>query len=241
MIRLFQFPRAAGLPNPSPFCMKLETFLRMAKLDYEIKEMMDPRKGPKGKFPFIEADGRRIGDSTLAIRYLEKTRDLKLGQGMSPEKAALGEAVTRMIEEHLYWVVVYSRWIDDDHWPAARKAFFGSLPFPLSHLLPTLARRQTKAQLWAQGIGRHEKDEVYDMGHQDVRAVAVCLGDNPYFLGTSPSVVDCTVYAFLAGILQSTLSTPLTSHALRFDNLLPYCERMQQEFFPEFGASDPSV
>ena len=32
MIKLFQFPPAFGLPNASPFCMKLETWLRMAGL-----------------------------------------------------------------------------------------------------------------------------------------------------------------------------------------------------------------
>ncbi len=30
MIRLFQFPPAMGLPNASGFCLKLETWLRMA-------------------------------------------------------------------------------------------------------------------------------------------------------------------------------------------------------------------
>lgn len=35
MIKLYQFSPAWGLPNPSPFCMKVETYLRMTGLPYE--------------------------------------------------------------------------------------------------------------------------------------------------------------------------------------------------------------
>ena len=36
MIKLYQFKPAWGLPNPSPFCMKVETYLRMAGLSYGV-------------------------------------------------------------------------------------------------------------------------------------------------------------------------------------------------------------
>ncbi len=36
MIKLFQFAPAFGLPNASPFCMKLETYLRMAGLPFQL-------------------------------------------------------------------------------------------------------------------------------------------------------------------------------------------------------------
>jgi hypothetical protein len=36
MIKLYQFNAAWGLPNPSPFCMKVETYLRMVSLPYEV-------------------------------------------------------------------------------------------------------------------------------------------------------------------------------------------------------------
>jgi len=44
MIKLYQFHPAWGLPNPSPFCMKVETYLRMAGLPYE---------GVNGAVPFL--------------------------------------------------------------------------------------------------------------------------------------------------------------------------------------------
>ena len=65
-VKLYQFPPAWGLPNPSPFCMKLEVFLRLAEIPYEVVTWPDPRKAPKGKLPFIEHEGTRIADSHFA-------------------------------------------------------------------------------------------------------------------------------------------------------------------------------
>ena len=44
-MKLFQPKRAFGLPNPSAFCVKLETYLRMAEIDYELA-LGDPREAP---------------------------------------------------------------------------------------------------------------------------------------------------------------------------------------------------
>jgi Glutathione S-transferase N-terminal domain len=43
-IKLFQFPRMFGIPNLSPFCCKLETWLRMAGVPYEV---VDTPRGPR--------------------------------------------------------------------------------------------------------------------------------------------------------------------------------------------------
>src|SRR5262249_45361546 len=72
-IKLFQFPRMFGIPNLSPFCCKLETWLRITRIPYEVVDS-DPRKAPKGKLPFIEDGGVRIGDTSLIIDHLKRTR-----------------------------------------------------------------------------------------------------------------------------------------------------------------------
>lgn len=46
-IKLFQFPRMFGIPNVSPFCCKLEAWLRIAGIPYEVVDTPDPRKGPR--------------------------------------------------------------------------------------------------------------------------------------------------------------------------------------------------
>ena len=60
MIKIHQFEPAFGLPNASPFCMKLETYLRMAGIPFALAtpNMQDMRKAPKGKMPFIDDKGK---------------------------------------------------------------------------------------------------------------------------------------------------------------------------------------
>ena len=47
MITLFQFQRYWGLPNISPFCLKLETYLRLAKIPYQVTSTRN--LGPRAK------------------------------------------------------------------------------------------------------------------------------------------------------------------------------------------------
>ena len=83
MIKLYQYPPMFGLPNPSPFCMKLETWLRMTGLPFEIERIVDPRKGPKGKVPWVDDQGKKIADSAFIIEHLENA------YGKSPETTSM--------------------------------------------------------------------------------------------------------------------------------------------------------
>ena len=68
---MHQFPAALGLPNASPFCMKLETYLRMTGLPFEVRPVTDPRRAPKGKLPYIDDGGTVLADSNLILDYLK--------------------------------------------------------------------------------------------------------------------------------------------------------------------------
>ena len=50
MITLYNFGPAFGLPDPSPFVMKVEVLLKMAKLPYQT-DSAGFSKAPKGKDP----------------------------------------------------------------------------------------------------------------------------------------------------------------------------------------------
>lgn len=233
MITLIQFPRGLGLPNPSPFCMKVETYLRMAGLQYEIRATPDPRQAPKGKLPVLEEDGRQIPDSAFILRHLQSAHPHPMEDGVRDADRAVAHAFARMLEERFYWAVVYSRWLDDATWPQLRTRFFRSLPPVLRQLLPPVVRRQVRRDLRGQGLGRHSQAEIYGLAEDDLRAVSVFLDNKPFFLGEAPTSTDAIVYSFLATAIHATLDTPLRRAGRAFPNLVAYCDRMRERYFSD--------
>ncbi len=231
MIKLYQFPSAYGLPNLSPPCMKLECFLKMAELPYETVNFTNPSQAPKGKGPYIEDGDVCMGDSTLIIRYLQDKHKIDLDDGLSAKERAAALALQVMIEEHLYWVIVYSRWMDDANWPALKSLFFGSIPFPVRPLITGIARKSVAKALDGHGIGRHTAEEIYDFGKRDMRALADYLGDAPFMMGDRPALIDAVVYAAIANIITPPLESPLKAYTAGLPNLVAHSKRMQERYF----------
>ncbi|MBF0350259.1 MAG: glutathione S-transferase family protein [SAR324 cluster bacterium] len=228
MIKFYQLPAIEGVSSGSPFCMKLETYLKLAHIPYErLEHPKYLRLAPKGKMPFIEHNGVRMGDSGFIIEYLWKTFGNPLDSELSASEIALGIAIRRMVEENLYWSVVYSRWIDARYWNDFKKMAFGELPPVLRDLLPEYLKRKVTQALHGHGIGRHTEEEIYDIGKADLTALSDLLSSKKFFNGTQPGTLDATTYAFLAGILYVPLETPLQKHLKTKKNLVNYCQRMK--------------
>ena len=114
-IVLHQFAPMFGLPNPSPFCIKLETYLRMAGLSYTASRIKGRISSLTGKAPYIERDGKVITDSGLIIEHLERANGHPVDGKLTLAERAQSLAFQRLMEEHLYQVVGYARWLDPDH------------------------------------------------------------------------------------------------------------------------------
>ncbi|MBI3042798.1 MAG: glutathione S-transferase N-terminal domain-containing protein [Betaproteobacteria bacterium] len=231
MIRLYQFQPALGLPNASPFCMKVETFLRMAGLSYECPRDADLRKAPKGKLPYIVDEGAVVSDSSFIVDHLKRKYGDPLDSHLGAAERAAALACQRMLEENTYWAVLYFRWIDEAGWALTREAFFGWMKPPLKWIVPPLARRSVRRELHGHGMGRHARDEIVAIAKKDITAAADFLGDKPFFLGARPSSLDATAYAFLANILWVPLESPLKAHAQTYPQLAAYCARMREKYY----------
>ncbi|MDD5037341.1 MAG: glutathione S-transferase family protein [Methylococcaceae bacterium] len=235
MITLYQFARTWGIPNLSHFCVKVETYLRMVKLPYQVIATL-PFKAPLGKLPFIEDGSMKIADSRLMLRYLKSAYGDALDAHLGVEEKSLANTFQRLIEEHLYWASMITRWRhDDQNWQTNKQAIFGVLP-PIVRDLAALAyHRRINSQILGQGMGRLAMEEVFQLGQEDIDSLANFLADKPYFMGDQPSSLDATGYGFLVNILGCPIESPLKNHALNQKNLLVYCRRMQSEYFPEFS------
>lgn len=231
MIKLYQFAPTWGLPNASPFCLKLETYLRMAKLPFEVVSNADIRNAPKGKMPYIEDRGQVIGDSSLIIDYLKATYGDALDRHLSAYEQGIALAMQRLMEEDLYWCMLYARWHEPAGWEKTRPAYFGTLPPLLRDIVARTIRKQVVKSLHLQGMGRHSAEEVYTLGKADLNALANYLSNKPFFMGDRPTTLDATAYGFLTNILYAPIESPLKTYTEELPQLTTYCERMKELFY----------
>lgn len=233
MIELHQFPGTWGIPNPSQFCTKIETYLRLAKIPYRTVYAI-PFQAPLGKLPFIVDEGHKIADSRLIIEHLKKAYGGGIDGWLSPQERAVAAAFQRLLEEHLYWVGMLTRWdYSDTNWQANKQAIFGWLPPVVRDLGAVYYRQRIKGQILGHGIGRLSKEAAFKLGIEDLDALSDFLAAKPYFMGKRPCSLDASAYGILINTLRCPIESPLKDHAHKRENLVNYCRRLQSECFPE--------
>jgi glutathione S-transferase len=234
-IKLFQFPRMLGVPNLSPFCCKLETWLRIAGVPYEVVDTSDPRKGPKRKVPFIEDTGRRIGDSSLIVEHLMKTRSVDPDARLSASQRGVALLVQRTLEEHYAYIVLYTHLVRAE---GARHtlARFDSVPAIVRPFVARAVNGQIAKLLWYQGTTRHSDAEIFDFAVRDWQAVLSVMSKGPYFFGDEPSGIDAVVFGALATSMLTPIESPVRDFLTAQPALVEYANRMLQRFFPEMAG-----
>ncbi|XP_068223453.1 failed axon connections homolog [Palaemon carinicauda] len=232
VVVLHLFPRGRYCPNVSPFVVKLETYLRMAGISYEL-DFEEPL-GPKGKCPWITWNGKDLADSQIIIETLGKYYGKNFSSHLKAEDKALGVSLRLMVEEHFFWCNVMWRWIFDQSFVVSSLTDWGTwLPFHWFYR-PVIGQL-LYLEAYMQGIGRHTESEVLAMGHQDLQALSIFLGDHPFILGDKPTEVDCSIFGMLAQICWNSAGSPfLKLIETDYKNLIDYCHRMKEEFWPDW-------
>lgn len=236
MITLYTFGPAFGLPDPSPFVMKGEMLLKLSGLPYQTNTR-GFLKAPKGKLPYIDDGGVLVADSTLIRLHLERQHGIDFDQGLSPKERGAAWAVDKMLEDHLYWHLVYWRWMNDANFERGPVNFFRRVPAIIRPFVVKAVRRRVRRNLHGHGVGRHSEAENNRMAARAVDALSQMLGDNAYFMGPRPCGVDATVFAFTAGTLCATFDSPLRTKMASTSNVVAYAQRMMAEFFPKQTAA----
>ncbi len=230
-VLVHQLRGAWGLESISPFCLKLDLYLRLAGIPYEVVVEGAPFKGPKRKAPWITHDGRVIGDSALIIDYLNRAFDVDLDAGLSREQRAAGRALRAMLEENLYWAVIFERWIDEKNFADFRNIVLSAVPAPVRPLVAKLARRGVRQQFMGHGMGRHSPRDIGDIAGRDIAALADWLGSNEFMMGEKPTEIDAAAFGMLANIWYAPIDGTLKRHLAGHAKLVGYIERLQDRYY----------
>jgi glutathione S-transferase len=234
-VQLYAFGPALGLPDLSPFCTKAITYLKMTEIPADIL-IGDPRKSPKGKMPFMDLNGEFISDTRFMVQRLQEhfpEQALPTPQG---QKRVLATALQSLLEEHLYFLLLYFRWQNDEGWKIYKKEIESVLknagvPSIVAPILSPRLRKGVLKSLFMQGTGRHSETELLDIAEEHFEALSLQLGDNDYLLGEQPHCLDASAWAMLAHVALVPFSSPLKERLKVHSNLIRYCEHIQERFF----------
>lgn len=228
MIRLHLFPPVNSL-QPSPPCYKVEAYLTLAGLPFERAESWDLAKAPKGKFPFIEDDGKAIPDSWFIIRYLKRTYGDPLDGSLTVGQRMLAHTLGRVMDESLYYTLSYARWLEDDGFALTRKAFFGNLPPAEEAEAAESVREIARNMLHCQGYGRHSAAEIREIIAADLDALETAMGRRPYLLGDTVTSTDAGGVAILDCMLRGPAAPWLAESVASRPALTAYVARMREQ------------
>lgn len=232
MIKLMKFGPFFGVPDSSPFVLKLETYLRLADIDYEPVNF-DVRKAPKGKLPCLKVDGEIVADSEQAVCFLKNKFGDKLNEGLSAQELAQHHWIRLGLENHTYFMALAYRWINEQNAPIVRDAFFSSLGLPGKFIFK-LIQKNFRRTIYGQGILRHSWDEIDELIRVDIQALENLLGDKPFFGGDAPREIDATTFGFVANMVVPEIDTPFLTHSRNSRALVDYNNRMTERLFPDY-------
>ncbi|MDD7806037.1 MAG: glutathione S-transferase family protein [Endozoicomonas sp. (ex Botrylloides leachii)] len=236
-LNMFPVSKRSNIPNISPFCVKIETCLRILNIPYDIFFIKKaPRYcAPKGKLPFIDIDGQRLGDSEIILKYLAEKKGLNIDKNFSEKEMAAIIAYKKMLDEHVSFIMSYYRWGSNRYWKALKKFYFPALSAPIRFLWGGYMRYHANKYYYAQGISRHSESEIDAFFDECLFSLSQLLGEKDYFFDNTPSSLDAAAFGFLCNIYRFRITKHLTEIGEKYPNLKAHSERMMTRYFPERG------
>jgi glutathione S-transferase len=229
MITLHSSGPAFGLPDSSPFAIKVLILLKLANLDFVLAEH-DLKQAPKGKIPYIQDGDLTLGDSTFIRFHLEQRYGVDFEKGMSERQKATAWAFEKMSDEVLYWALVHERWAIDANFQKGPRHFFDAVPEPMRPIIVGQVREKVLNNLQSQGMGRHSYPEILKLADRALNATSIELGDRLFFGGNEPQGVDATLGGMIMALLCPHFSGPLRDQVLNYPNLQAYADRIKGRF-----------
>jgi glutathione S-transferase len=230
-ITLYATRAGFGLPDTSPFVIKTEVQLKMAGLAYD-KVAAIPPQAPNGKLPYIDDQGEVVSDSTFIRAHIERRYEVDLDRGLDACQRAQSWAIERLLEDHLYFAMVWFRWIDPDNFAKGPARFADQAPEAERAAMRQAMQARKASDLHAHGLGRHTPAQVAALGERSIDALAQLLGDKPCFMGDTPTGVDATAFGVLASVATPFFDTPLRTAVEARPNLAGYVARMMERYYP---------
>ncbi len=231
MIIVHGFGKAIGVEDPSPFVLKVQSYLKMAAIEYELKSGIESyKKSPRALLPFIEDGEKIIADSYFIIEYLKKNY-VDLDHHLSDRQKASLCFMQQALDTTLYEIFLSTRW-QGENWPKIKEVFFKRLPIP-SFMQSLIASKSQKKVLQRLNyrINKYSYDELLHIADDIFRSLSTTLGGDHYMYNNQVSTADALCFAYLAQFILCDIKSPFSEKAEYYENLVAYCHHIQNQFF----------
>lgn len=249
-VYLFTFPKSPHIRNISPFALKLESFLRLHNIPYEVVGTF--QFSPKGQMPYIrlnnQLNGPLIADSNFVIQFLTKKLGLLENNNnsqyrLTKEQYATSHAFTRMMEEHTSQIGFYYRYalnmdqfclaVIPNGWFSNHGRVVGG--WLMSKLFPVMMPLGFKKKMRYISFGRHSDEEKWTISCQDIQSISDFLGDKKFMFGDDATTLDCTLFGHLAQFLYIPMEFPQKVYMREnCGNIVEYVERFKELYWKDW-------
>ena len=221
MLTLYSYPALFGVADNNGYGLKVFAFLKLTGVPFVHRHTFDASQAPRQQLPYIIDDGEALGDSDTIIAHLIRRYGLTIDAALSPPQRDTAHLIGRMLDD-LYWVMSYSRWKDEEFWPAFCDALRREHPQVTNQALDT-AREYNSQRYYYQGIGRFMPAAAYARGLADLQVLVDLLPPGEYMFGPRPTSVDAGIYGFIANIYFYSIETPLKKFVSSQSKLIHHC------------------
>jgi glutathione S-transferase len=221
MLTLYSYPTLFGVADNNAYGLKVFAFLKLAGVPFRHEHIFDASAAPRGQLPYIDDDGDKIGDSETIIAHVTRKYGLTIDAALTAAERDTDPLITRMLDD-LYWVMSYSRWKDERHWPAFRDALMREHP-QVTHEDLLKAKEFNAKRYHFQGIGRYEPDLAMARGLSDLGVLAHLIPERGFLHGEKPTSIDAGIYGFIANIYFYAIDTSLKEYVVAHGNVVRHC------------------
>jgi len=208
MVYLFQFTRSPQIPSISPFCLKLESWLKLQGIKYQNVDHKCKHRSKKGMLPFIELNGEEVADSEHIIEVLSKKFEKSMPAELSQEQKNVQHAMITMVENHLHWTIVHWKTKDVEN---ILKGYKLNLQDVLGSKVPasvlnfyfkhSFCRKGLK-RVRSSGMGALSAEDIENSGKKDLQTLSEMLGEKEFFFGEEPSMLDLVVFSHVGQLVM---------------------------------------
>lgn len=233
-----------GLPSFNPSCLKWQTFLKLAGVDFQVVSSTN-HASPTGALPFLIPPSSPIASVTHTPIPSNKLEQYAAENGTSqvPDVPSLKlEAYESLLDYRIRNAWLYSLYLSRSN--SALLSHLYVTPFSNSQVVRTTTLSQLRHAAEAEilrsmGTPTVESRALYEGAREALEALSTVLGTSDWFFDTSePSLFDATVFAYTHLLLDERMAwedQTLTEMAKEFPNLVEHRDRILQRCWGSKG------